>query len=239
MFHRIGLDWTRSDPLSSHPDVTPSVFPERRIHPLPKRRLRSRLSEEEANSIGRPVDPSSSPSVFSSPGAPRDPSIRPSSFGETYIPQTAGFHCPTAPGAYESDEDREDEHRAGQRSSWTNDMLRYPRGSTASSVDGESFENTNNKKKRKIPVQQYSNFPVDANDSDTGNGGPTGPWQLDGSSHSYTTSKAMSNTRARSHRNVSKGKQPLGSSLTGGNNGEGKNPLILIFRLHHYADKTL
>lgn len=223
--HRIGLDWSRSDPLSSHHDGSSPVFPERRIRPLPKRRLRSRLSEEEANSIGRPLDPSSSPSVFSSPGVQRDPSIRSSHLGDNHIAQTASFHYPGAPGAYESDDDRDDEHGAGQRSSWSNDILRYPRGSTASSIDGESFENTNNKKKRKIPVQHNSSFPVDANDSDTG--ATTGSWQLDGNAHSHNMARGMSsNTRARNHRNVSRGKQPLSASLSGANTGEGTSCII-------------
>lgn len=214
-----GIEWSRGSSLPSHPDTSSPVFPERPIRPLPKRRLRSRLSEEEANSIGRPIDPSSSPSVFGSPSAQRDVYVRPNHFGETHIPQAAGFHYPSAPGAYESDEDREEESFAGHRSSWSNDIMRYPRGSTASSVDGESFENTNNKKKRKIPLQHNSNFPVDANDSDPGYGGPP---QVDGSNHSHNTGRvASSSTRSRSGRNIPKGKQPLGTSLSGINNNEG------------------
>ncbi|KAL9048351.1 MAG: hypothetical protein Q9162_007770, partial [Coniocarpon cinnabarinum] len=202
--------------------ATSKVFPERPIRPLPKRRLRSRLSEGEASSIDRPLDLSSSPSVFGSPAISREGTVQSRRQGNTYTTlRNPDFGRLTTPGAYESDEDREDDNYPGQRSSWSDNMLRYPRGSATSSVDGESFENTNNKKKRKIPLHHNSNFPVDANDSDPGYG-PN--WQTDGAGPAYNTGKnvsAGSSSKARNVRNGPKtGKQPLATSVNGLNHGD-------------------
>ena len=228
----IGLEWSRNAPPPPHTDTASPVFPERPIRPLPKRGIRSRLSEDEANLIGRPLDPSSSPSVFGSPSTQRDSTIRPNHFGETQIPPAAPNF--SAPGAYESEEERDDEAFAGQRSSWSNEALRYPRGSTASSIDGESFENTNNKKKRKIPLHHSSNFPVDPHDSDNGYGSATASWQMDGTP-SYPGKMATPNTRARNARTVSRGsKQPLGNSMNAVNHSEGK--LLFMSSLLSLAD---
>ncbi|KAL9085166.1 MAG: hypothetical protein Q9159_004848 [Coniocarpon cinnabarinum] len=222
-----GPDWGRLPlPLSTAPDTNSPVFPERPIRPLPKRRLRSRLSEGEASSIDRPLDLSSSPSVFGSPAISREGTVQSRRQGNTYTTlRNPDFGRLTTPGAYESDEDREDDNYPGQRSSWSDNMLRYPRGSATSSVDGESFENTNNKKKRKIPLHHNSNFPVDANDSDPGYG-PN--WQTDGAGPAYNTGKnvsAGSSSKARNVRNGPKtGKQPLATSVNGLNHGDGIEP---------------
>ena len=199
------------------------MFPERPIRPLPKRKIRSRLSEDEANSIGRPLDPSSPPPVFGSRAAQREASNRSNNPSANRI-NSGKLGRQVAPGAYESDEDREEDGLVGQRATWNGGSTRYPHDSTTSSIDGESFENTNNKKKRKIPLHHGSNFPIDANDSDSNYGPSTAAWQLDGSSPAHSASKGpLTTNRGRGVRTASKGKQPLATSLNGLNNVEGES----------------
>lgn len=161
-----------------HPTDSSPVYPERPIRPLPKRRIRSRLSIEDVGSIVfPPVPPSSSP-LF---GSPNNHSERSFNYGNVdslqdehdldHVCDCGGHHS-----GGESDEDEEFHERLAHRNSWpghtSGRTMRYsreytnslavrtqppPARSTASSADGyESFENTNNKKKRKIPISGTS-----------------------------------------------------------------------------------
>jgi hypothetical protein len=152
------------------PDTNSPVYPDRLIRPLPKRRLRDRLSLEENESLAFPSVPSSTTSLFSFPyaAATRTPSTtEPARQLRPELSQQDGT-CETCHNeqAEVGTEDKEVEKagsvqvsperpRGGKSSvatarKWT--KAAPPPGSAASSVDGyESFENTNNKKKRKIP----------------------------------------------------------------------------------------
>ncbi|KAH7115834.1 hypothetical protein B0J11DRAFT_111854 [Dendryphion nanum] len=160
-----GYEWNHSgsSPLRSSPDTASSMYPERPIRPLPKRRLRTRLSPEQAHTITYPPAPPSSGPLFSFP--------YPDSRGGARVGQRRGdsdhhaCHCGHNHSEVESEED-EDERGVPMPSSPSYHYSRnvpakatavgasaYPKpASTSSSADGyESFENTNNKKKRKIP----------------------------------------------------------------------------------------
>ncbi|KAF2469282.1 uncharacterized protein BDR25DRAFT_47711 [Lindgomyces ingoldianus] len=160
-----GYEWNRSSPLRSSPDTTSPMYPDRPIRPLPKRRLRARLSPEQAEAIVYPPAPPSSGPLFSFPYSPAE------TRGNGRVGQRRGesdhhaCHCGHNHSEVESEED-EDERGAPLPSSPSYHYARnvagksaggataiYPKpGSTSSSADGyESFENTNNKKKRKIP----------------------------------------------------------------------------------------
>lgn len=151
------------------------MYPDRLIRPLPKRRLRQRLSEEEASSIEFPPNPPQVAPLFSVPYVGVD---KP---GFSGVPLSGGVstraninsqsirggdeehHCDCGHdhGVAGEDFDGEgaDEAIAGAqqegRPMWDHAGGGKPQGpgSTTSSADGyESFENTNNKKKRKIPL---------------------------------------------------------------------------------------
>lgn len=161
-----GYEWNRSSPLRSSPDTASPMYPDRPIRPLPKRRLRDRMSPEQADTIIYPPNPPSIGPLFNFPYATseRDRTlIRDDRHHHT-------CHCGHNHSEVESDEEDEgftDEHGLPMASSpsyhhghnvssraVTGAVSAYHNkpGSTSSSVDGyESFENTNNKKKRKIP----------------------------------------------------------------------------------------
>ncbi|ORX95037.1 hypothetical protein BCR34DRAFT_203464 [Clohesyomyces aquaticus] len=166
-----GYEWNRSSPLRSSPDTTSPMYPDRPIRPLPKRRLRARLSPEQAEAIVYPPAPPSAGPLFSFPYSPVE------TRGSGRVGQRRGesdhhaCHCGHNHSEVESDED-EDEHGGPAPSSPSYHLGRnaaarqasggavgYPKpASTSSSADGyESFENTNNKKKRKIPNMGSSN----------------------------------------------------------------------------------
>ncbi|KAH6981868.1 hypothetical protein BKA56DRAFT_672662 [Ilyonectria sp. MPI-CAGE-AT-0026] len=158
------------------PDTVSSLFPDRPIRPLPKRRLRERLSPEVAGSIKYPISTHENAPLFYYPpyalkdeGSPPRPGstspveqVRRNEPGRNYTPRRNGV------GLSDADEDEtalrstlvtrsppEILSRAARRPS-RSDQARHPNPqpppSTTSSVDGyDSFENTNNKKKRKIP----------------------------------------------------------------------------------------
>ncbi|CAJ2504024.1 Uu.00g114180.m01.CDS01 [Anthostomella pinea] len=161
------------------PESTSPLFPDRPIRPLPKRRLRERLPSDVADNITFPPSPQTSAPLFDYPyNTKDDPSLLgagPSNVASrenmadmarlgheagyrrnvlsidhhdnSLIGQarralgSRGFHEPTGHGIRTQ--------RQGQ-ARHTNPL---PPSSTASSADGyDSFENTNNKKKRKIPT---------------------------------------------------------------------------------------
>jgi len=145
------------------PDTVSSLFPDRPIRPLPRRRLRERLSPEAADTIQYPQPPVSATPLFYYPYR-KDEGAEPSALGNTEQPAEARGVGYAAPGAESEDERvlrRSPQPRsanAGGRPSRATKADYLPRHtadplprSTASSLDGyDSFENTNNKK-RKIP----------------------------------------------------------------------------------------
>ncbi|KAF1958031.1 hypothetical protein CC80DRAFT_410021 [Byssothecium circinans] len=155
-----GYEWNRSSPLRSSPDTASPMYPDRRIRPLPKRRLRDRMSPEQAEHIVYPAHPPSSGPLFHFPYSSGERGNRALRQGES---DHHACHC----GHNHSEVESEEEDDEGGAPVPSSPSYHYSRtaagrqaghgayakpGSTASSIDGyESFENTNNKKKRKIP----------------------------------------------------------------------------------------
>ncbi|KAL6853298.1 hypothetical protein J3F83DRAFT_764707 [Trichoderma novae-zelandiae] len=158
------------------PDAVSLLFPDRPIRPLPKRRLRERLPPEVANSIKYPSYIHDHIPLFYYPSyATRDSNVTsaPTSIGsaishnrdDSKRNSTLRWHGASMTAII--NEELRGSLVMGPspkiqgmviQSSMVLDPLRQtlelqPIPSTASSVDGyESFENTNNKKKRKIPT---------------------------------------------------------------------------------------
>lgn len=168
------MGYSPESPRDMSPDAI-SPYPERPIRPLPKRRLRERLSPDVADSIKYPPTPKSTTPLFYHPYSIREETAvngaieaahptereRADEIERNYVSRRNG------------DELDSDEDEAAYRSriysrhsaDTTGRSYRYvqkpdpkhphpqPPASTASSADGyDSFENTNNKKKRKIPT---------------------------------------------------------------------------------------
>lgn len=157
------------------PDTVSSLFPDRPIRPLPRRRLREKLSPEVADTIKYPPSTHETTPLFYYPpytikdeGSP--PGTGPTSPAQQGRRTEAGRnYTPRRNGVGLLDGDEEDAAlrstlvtrsppeiltRASQRSSKPDQTRPNPQPplSATSSVDGyDSFENTNNKKKRKIP----------------------------------------------------------------------------------------
>lgn len=158
-----------------------SPYPERPIRPLPKRRLRERLSPDVAESIKYPPAPKTTTPLFYPSYNIRE-EIGATSFVESQHPserERADEIERNYISRRNGDELDSEEDEAAYRSrvysrhsaDTTGRSYRYvqkpdakhpnphPPGSTASSADGyDSFENTNNKKKRKIPTPGDSNL---------------------------------------------------------------------------------
>ncbi|KAI9762462.1 MAG: hypothetical protein M4579_000438 [Chaenotheca gracillima] len=183
------LGYSPRSPSAHSPDVNSPLYPDRPIRPLPKRRIRSRLSSEAADSILAPIAPSTSQPLFHYPysysdntqGSPATPT--PATVEKDLV---CGHGQQSRPHVRADEIDSEDDddrtraariHRAQQGYVTADDtqanMSLYrsrldqsalPQKpppapmSTSSSVDGyDSFENTNNKKKRKIPTSGNAN----------------------------------------------------------------------------------
>lgn len=167
------LGYSPESPRDMSPE-TASPYPDRPIRPLPKRPLRERLSPDVAQTIKYPPAPKITTPLFyygynlaeSGPNGvveAQHPSEREQAdeIERTYISRRNGEEL-------DSDEDEQAyRSRIYSRPSAdpTGRSYRYvqkpdskhpnpqPPASTASSADGyDSFENTNNKKKRKIPT---------------------------------------------------------------------------------------
>ena len=123
-----------------------SLFPDRPIRPLPKRRLRERLSPEVAESIEYPPASHTTTPLFYYPYTTKEDA------GEgTHGDRGSG---PAPRSAYVTRAPAEILSRA--RTLPKTDQAKYansgPPPSASSSIDGyDAIENTNNKKKRKIP----------------------------------------------------------------------------------------
>ncbi|KAK0669567.1 hypothetical protein QBC41DRAFT_302401 [Cercophora samala] len=138
-------------------DTVSTLFPGRPIRPLPKRPLRERLSAEVASSIQYPRVPQTVPPLFSYPCPPTDDHTSQTSglTGELGQQSRAGA------GADESSMRRANRvpldstsrlSRPVVKTEFSRHGMPYPPASASSSADGyDSFEHTNNKKKRKIP----------------------------------------------------------------------------------------
>ncbi|KAF2729810.1 hypothetical protein EJ04DRAFT_446473 [Polyplosphaeria fusca] len=163
LLHRTGYEWSRnrsaSSPTRSPANPSSPMYPERQIAPLPKRRLRARLSPEQADSIVFPPAPASTAPLFNFPYSPAERVQARRGESDHHACQCGAHHS-------EVESEEEEDDRAGLPSSpsyhYTRSVAGKPAtaganvyrkpGSTSSSADGyESFENTNNKKKRKIP----------------------------------------------------------------------------------------
>ncbi|KAG7123185.1 hypothetical protein HYQ45_014044 [Verticillium longisporum] len=130
---------------SMSPEALSSLFQQRPMRPLPKRRLRERLSPEVADTIEYPPASQNSSPLFLLPGIVRDE--RSSSVGRNYtVIRDPGYEG--APIAnHEAGESDEEEVKRFASSK----VVR--RSHPEILIDGyDSFENTNNKKKRKIPT---------------------------------------------------------------------------------------
>ncbi|KAK0729837.1 hypothetical protein B0H67DRAFT_638409 [Lasiosphaeris hirsuta] len=150
-------------------DTVSSLYPDRPIRPLPKRRLRERLSPEVADSIQYPPAPQNITPLFPYPYPLRDDETDPGSLSRENATE-AEPRQPRRNGlGIESDDDdaalrREVATRAApdpsgrlSRPPLKIEHGRHPSAhlplSATSSVDGyDLLENTNNKKKRKIPT---------------------------------------------------------------------------------------
>jgi hypothetical protein len=194
-----GIDWSESFPSiarsgspplsrsSPAPDTTSPVYPDRLIRPLPKRRLRDRLSLQQTEDIVFPSVPNKESRLFS-----------------FHLPDvsTSNQVKDEVPNRYDAEEARNAHARGGQRRDTgnarqgerVNQLKSSPRqgsqrqrpqnnknnagksmhsagdiapvDSANSSVDGdEGFENTNNKKKRKIPQSRDTVYTAAGNAS--------------------------------------------------------------------------
>ncbi|KAK3354739.1 hypothetical protein B0H65DRAFT_438049 [Neurospora tetraspora] len=158
--------------------VSPAYRSERRIHPLPKRSLRDRLTPEAAESIQYPPAPSISTSLFpslysirddepdqsSTPPRERVAEIAPrQSRRDGSVAEGGGYTTASRQGIPDrghsllDDGVSDSSNRKGHQSPRTEQEERSANSQTtvsaASAIDGyDSFENTNNKKKRKIPT---------------------------------------------------------------------------------------
>ncbi|MCJ1383916.1 hypothetical protein MMC17_007030 [Xylographa soralifera] len=174
--------YSPSSPTTNSSDTTSPIYPERPIRPLPKRPLKSRLSPEVADSIRYPPAPPSSSLFYPYGQATYHQSAVPvkSEVEEAdKVLINPGKLCNgDAKNGYrfrgselESDEEDglglirryEDQQRQAMMktpsrgysngANRTQDPLSHSAVSSNESVDGyDSFENTNNKKKRKIPT---------------------------------------------------------------------------------------
>ena len=178
--------YSTPSPLGHFSETTSPIYPDRPIHPLPKRRLRSRVSSETAESILYSAASTPSKPLFSLPfnepvefvnGSPpdikKDGLLSGSLEERTLAQRKDGYQFRG------SDPDSDGEEADGlmrryqarrnislplAQDSNSNDqrggVLKYSKvplpmsaPSPQDSVDGyDSFENTNNKKKRKIPT---------------------------------------------------------------------------------------
>lgn len=162
------------------PDAT-SPYPDRPIRPLPKRRLRERLSPDVAESIRYPPAPQTTTPLFYHPyngredaGTSRLVESQHPSERERAEEMERGYITRKCGDELDSDEDeaayrsrtysRHSETATGRSYRYvqkpdSKNPNPHPPGSTASSADSyDSFENTNNKKKRKIPTPGDSNL---------------------------------------------------------------------------------
>nr|POF07079.1 hypothetical protein CFP56_31703 [Quercus suber] len=184
--------YPRSSPLPAarSPDTASPVYPERAIRPLPRSRLKSKLSPQQATSIIYPPEPPPLSPTLHFSTAPLDVDGTPptrlangSSYASHHDQDEELLHNHCTCGDHgESADEVEFDHPHYRYATATLPVANGshkpldsvqqrlleasrisakppPPGSTASSADGyESFENTSNKKKRKIPLSSASSM---------------------------------------------------------------------------------
>lgn len=158
------------------PDSPSTLFPDRPIRPLPKRRLRERLSPDVADSIQYPPAPQNTAPLFAYPYNNKDDltSLASDPLNAAHRENSAALGQEASQRRNGLGTDQDDYSILGQaRRTFVSRPIHDATGairtplrqaqarqsnpqqppSTASSVDGyDSFENSNNKKKRKIPT---------------------------------------------------------------------------------------
>jgi len=198
--------YPRRSSLTRSPDTLSPLWPDRPIRPMPRNRLSSRLSPEQADSIVYPPQPPSSSPLFSFPYGLTDPTERRRGHGSRH---TGHAHCTCGAdhdeseeeeGAYDHPSYRWSSPAAAAAAAAAADGARLdnvqrklidasrgplkpppPPASTASSADGyESFENTSNKKKRKIPLSSGSSVHQSQLSAEMANMGISSSTGLDG-----------------------------------------------------------
>ncbi|KAL2198617.1 hypothetical protein P885DRAFT_32982 [Corynascus similis CBS 632.67] len=218
-----------------------SLFPNRPIRPLPKRRLRERLSPEVADTIQYPPLLQSSTTLFSYPyPLPEEHSDT----GPPAARETGSHHEQRKPQSNGVVNDRKAEDAALKQGMATRAALQHanlvtrpkpehgryadslPPHSTASSADGyDPFENTNNKK-RKIPTAGDS-APSGShvvNDSGTGAGSfATGAQFAEGHGDDLTATTAPGSFASSVHNVPGPGRGRYGRPRSG------KNPLRPLY----------
>ena len=182
IFHNKATPYSPSSPTTNSSDTTSPIYPDRPIRPLPKRPLRSRLSPEVAGTIRYPPAPASSSlfypynqTAFDQKGESLKLEVAGSEQELTNVRKPCNGDTVNGyqfrGSDLESDEDDglgivrryEDQQRQAMAATpskgYTNgtsrsyDPLSQSVVSSNDSVDGyDSFENTNNKKKRKVPT---------------------------------------------------------------------------------------
>ena len=276
MFSKTGTHYVPHSPASQRPDIPSPLYPDRPIRPLPKYRLRSRLSPDVADSILHPPAPSERTSLFHFPynnvGADRVNGVREGADKSERDGNNSRM-LQQLRQTSEIDLDSDEEEigaRArrlyhGQSDYSTFNGLAGSQGlslsnlksqdhsglpaktspnSNSSSVDGyDSFENTKNKKKRKIPTPRnasnhHTHLSADlANLGISSNHGTEGssPEELSGGTGQYYSSGYSASSgngssgagRGRLSRSQLKNgstRSPLGVSTDGSNAwGNGRN----------------
>jgi len=175
-----------------------SPYHERPIRPLPKRRLRERLSPDVADTIKYPPTPKTTAPLFYDPYNLREdtgslkPAVPQVSSARERADETERNYISRRNGDDPDSEEDEAAYRSRIYSRHSTDpagrSYRYvqkpevkqatprPPESAASSADGyDSFENTNNKKKRKIPTPGDTSLNGAHLLSDLANVGAAGP----------------------------------------------------------------
>ncbi|KAK3719941.1 hypothetical protein LTR37_004064 [Vermiconidia calcicola] len=198
-----GFSRSSSMSINRSPDTASPIYPERAIRPLPKSKLKSKLSPEQAGAIVFPPDPPPvNPTLNfqqdnAGSGNQQQQSTRMTNGHDvahghylhhhphTHADAPVHNHCTCGEDGDSGDEEVEFDHpdyryavptangaTPGQGEGRVLDNVQRrlmeaariptkppPPGSTASSADGyESFENTSNKKKRKIPLSSASSM---------------------------------------------------------------------------------
>lgn len=161
------MECTCSDgTLNSAPDTPSLVYPDRLIRPLPKRTLRSRLSTDAADDIHYPPTPPASQIFYGVSGDSEEVVKHPKAYVRQTIETDRHELTPEADHEFETaveldsgDEDgpvvvrRSAGFRGSLSPSSQPQVFAGKDGAKSAGPDGyDAFENTNNKKKRKIPT---------------------------------------------------------------------------------------
>ncbi|CAI7656715.1 unnamed protein product [Penicillium manginii] len=163
---------TLNGTFNSAPDTPSAVYPDRLIRPLPRKTLRSRLSIDAADTILYPPTPPASQIFYGVPGDSEEAV----NDAKVYVQQTIesdrheltpeadthhGFETATEFESGDEDGPVVVRRSAGFRGSMSPGSSTHPQGYSgkdevpkpSTGPDGyDAFENTNNKKKRKIPT---------------------------------------------------------------------------------------